>query len=56
MANRNNLYKLDMLILSILAKHDCYGYQLTQIMKKSIRRNYKVAGFFSISDFVSNDQ
>ena len=35
MANRNNLYKLDMLILSILAKHDCYGYQLTQIMKRA---------------------
>lgn len=34
MANRNNPYKLDMLILSILSKHDCYGYELTQIMKQ----------------------
>lgn len=55
MANRNNLYKLDMLILSILAKHDCYG-TVDSDYEKSIRRNYKVAGFFSISDFVSNDQ
>lgn len=56
MANRNNLYKLDMLILSILAKHDCYWIPVDSDYEKSIRRNYKVAGFFSISDFVSNDQ
>jgi len=33
MADRN-LFRLDMLVLSILSKHDCYGYQLTQIMKR----------------------
>lgn len=25
---------LDMLILKLLSKHDCYGYQLTQIIKE----------------------
>ena len=33
MASRN-VFKLDMLILSILSKEDCYGYQLTQFIKK----------------------
>ena len=31
MSTRNSPYKLDMLVLSTLSKHDCYGYQLTQI-------------------------
>lgn len=30
MANRNNFYKLDMLLLSILNENDCYGYQLSK--------------------------
>ena len=33
MASRN-MYKLEMLLLSILSKEDCYGYQITQIMKQ----------------------
>ena len=31
MSTRNSPYRLDMLVLSTLSKHDCYGYQLTQI-------------------------
>lgn len=34
MANRSNFYKLEMLILSILAKEDCYGYQITKSIKE----------------------
>ena len=30
----HNLYKLDMLILHILSRHDCYGYEITQIINK----------------------
>lgn len=34
MANRSNFYKLEMLILSILKKTDCYGYQITKSIKE----------------------
>lgn len=37
MANTKDVYKkgsLDLLILSLLSVEDCYGYQLTQLMKK----------------------
>lgn len=36
MNNRDNLKKgsLEMLILKLLSIQDCYGYQLTQILKK----------------------
>lgn len=34
MANRSNFYKLEMLILSILKKEDCYGYQITKSIKE----------------------
>ena len=35
MSTRNSPYRLDMLVLSTLSKHDCYGYQLTQIFDES---------------------
>lgn len=44
MANRSNFYKLEMLILSILKKEDCYGYQIT----KSIKERSK--GVISVGD------
>lgn len=36
MKSKDNFRKgaLDMLILKLLSKHDCYGYQLTQIIKE----------------------
>ncbi|MCI6676125.1 MAG: PadR family transcriptional regulator [Clostridiales bacterium] len=36
MKPEDNLKKgsLEMLVLQLLSNHDCYGYQLTQIMKK----------------------
>ena len=30
MANRNNFFKLELLLLSILDDNDCYGYQLAK--------------------------
>lgn len=33
MANRN-LFRVEMLILKVLEKEDCYGYQLTQTIKE----------------------
>lgn len=30
MANRNNFFKLEILLLSILEESDCYGYQLAK--------------------------
>lgn len=34
MSNRNNLFKLEMLLLSILKKQDCYGYEITKLLKQ----------------------
>lgn len=34
MGNKNGFFKLELLILSVLSKQDCYGYQLTNIIKK----------------------
>lgn len=34
MGNKNGFFKLELLILSILSHQDCYGYQLTNIIKK----------------------
>lgn len=28
----NNFFKLEMLLLKIINEHDCYGYQMTQIL------------------------
>ena len=33
MSNKNNLYKLEMLLLGILIKQDCYGYEITKLIK-----------------------
>ena len=33
MANKNNLFKLEMLLLGILIKQDCYGYEITKLIK-----------------------
>lgn len=30
----NNFFRMDMIILKILETHDCYGYQITQLIKK----------------------
>ena len=32
--NSNFLFKLDLLILSILKEHDCYGYEMTKIITR----------------------
>ena len=50
MSTRNSPYKLDMLVLSTLSKHDCYGYQLTQIFDEWY---HKAKGFFPISNLIS---
>ena len=34
MANKNGFFKLELLILSVLSHQDCYGYQLTNLIKK----------------------
>lgn len=34
MGNKNGFFKLELLILSVLSHQDCYGYQLTSIIKK----------------------
>ena len=33
MAGKNNFFKLDMLLLCIIAKQDCYGYEITKQIK-----------------------
>ena len=42
MANRN-LYRLEMLLLKILEEGDCYGYQLSQSVKKHSDGKIKIA-------------
>ena len=34
MANKNNLFKLEMLLLGVLRKQDCQGYEITKLIKK----------------------
>lgn len=34
MSNKNNLFKLEMLLLSVLKKQDCYGYEITKLLKQ----------------------
>ena len=41
MANRN-LYRLEMLLLKILEEGDCYGYQLSQSVKKRSNGQIKI--------------
>ena len=31
----NNFFRMDMIILKVLEKQDCYGYQISQIIKKA---------------------
>ena len=33
MAKKNQFFKLDMLLLCIIAKQDCYGYEITKQIK-----------------------
>ena len=33
MAKKNQFFKLDMLLLYIIAKQDCYGYEITKQIK-----------------------
>ena len=33
MARKNSFFKLDMLLLCIIAKQDCYGYEITKQIK-----------------------
>ena len=33
MARKNRFFKLDMLLLCIIAKQDCYGYEITKQIK-----------------------
>ena len=33
MSSKNNLFKLEMLLLCILKKQDCYGYEITNLIK-----------------------
>lgn len=30
----NNFFKLEMLLLKIIEKQDCYGYQITQLINQ----------------------
>ena len=33
MANKNNIFKLEMLLLCVINQHDCYGYEITKQIK-----------------------
>ena len=33
MSSKNNLFKIEMLLLCILKKQDCYGYEITKLIK-----------------------
>ena len=49
MARKNSFFKLDMLLLCIIAKQDCYGYEITKQIKLysheliDIKRRYYVS-------------
>lgn len=34
MSNKNNLFKIEMLLLCVLKKQDCYGYEITKLIKE----------------------
>ena len=34
MSSKNNLFKIEMLLLCILKKQDCYGYEITKLIKE----------------------
>lgn len=33
MSNKNNLFKIEMLLLSVLKMQDCYGYEITRLIR-----------------------
>ena len=35
MARKNSFFKLDMLLLCIIAKQDCYGYEIVKSIKRA---------------------
>lgn len=39
----NNFFKMEMILLKVLEKQDCYGYQITQIIKKASHDNIILA-------------
>lgn len=39
----NNFFKMEMILLKVLEKQDCYGYQITQIIKKASNDNINLA-------------
>ena len=39
----NNFFKMEMILLKVLEKQDCYGYQITQIIKKASNGNINLA-------------
>jgi len=39
----NNFFKMEMILLKVLEKQDCYGYQITQIIKKASDGNITLA-------------
>lgn len=39
----NNFFKMEMILLKVLEKQDCYGYQITQIIKKASDGNIILA-------------
>lgn len=34
LSSKNNLFKIEMLLLCILKKQDCYGYEITKLIKE----------------------
>lgn len=42
MANKNGFFKLEILILAILSQQDCYGYQLTSLIKKRTNNHLQI--------------
>lgn len=39
----NNFFKMEMILLKVLEKQDCYGYQITQIIKMASDGNIILA-------------
>ena len=39
----NNFFKMEMILLKVLEKQDCYGYQITQIINKASHGNITLA-------------
>lgn len=39
----NNFFRMDMIILKVLETHDCYGYQISQIIKKASNNTIQIS-------------